>query len=207
MLDASRRASRTLSTDPLFIEKLRDVVGLYLSAPDNALVLCVDEKNQCQALEHTQPMLPLGRGYVEGVTHDYVRHGTTTLFAALNVLNGTVLAQCKPRHRHQEGVPAHDRQVGACEARHPLHCRQLRHALAPEGVCRIAVRRQELERPVTGTCRDGSPLADCGWSEVRDGERWRSGRCQVSPRPICRSARTPVSRWEQAGGRSRPCRS
>ena len=91
-----------LSTDAFFIEKLRDVVGLYLSPPDNALVLCVDEKSQCQALERTQPMLPLGLGYVEGVTHDYVRHGTTTLFAALNVLNGAVLAQCKPRHRHQE---------------------------------------------------------------------------------------------------------
>lgn len=91
-----------LSTDPLFIEKLRDVVGLYLNPPDNALVLCVDEKSQCQALERTQPMLPLGLGYVEGVTHDYVRHGTTTLFAALNVLSGEVLTQCKPRHRHQE---------------------------------------------------------------------------------------------------------
>ena len=91
-----------LSTDAFFIEKLRDVVGLYLSPPDNALVLCVDEKSQCQALERTQPMLPLGLGYVEGVTHDYVRHGTTTLFAALNVLNGAVLAECKPRHRHQE---------------------------------------------------------------------------------------------------------
>jgi len=91
-----------LSTDPLFIEKLRDVVGLYLNPPENALVLCVDEKSQCQALERTQPMLPLGLGYVEGVTHDYVRHGTTTLFAALNVMNGQVLAQCRPRHRHQE---------------------------------------------------------------------------------------------------------
>lgn len=91
-----------LSTDPFFIEKLRDIVGLYLNPPDNALVLCVDEKSQVQALQRTQPMLPLGLGYVEGVTHDYVRHGTTTLFAALEVLSGTVIAQCKPRHRHQE---------------------------------------------------------------------------------------------------------
>ena len=65
-------------------------------------MICVDEKSQCQALERTQPMLPMGFGYVEGVTHDYKRHGTTTLFAALNVLNGAVLATCKPRHRHQE---------------------------------------------------------------------------------------------------------
>ncbi|VVE24645.1 transposase [Pandoraea horticolens] len=77
------------------------MVGRYLNPPENALVLCVDEKSQCQALEHTQPMLPMRLGYVEGVTHDYVRHGTTTLFAALNVLNGAVLAECKPRHRHQ----------------------------------------------------------------------------------------------------------
>jgi putative transposase len=91
-----------LSTDPFFVEKLRDVVGLYLNPPANALVLSVDEKSQCQALERTQPMLPLGLGYVEGVTHDYKRHGTTTLFAALDVLHGTIIAQCKPRHRHQE---------------------------------------------------------------------------------------------------------
>jgi putative transposase len=88
-----------LPTDPFFIEKLRDVVGLYLNPPDNALVLRVDEKSQCQALQRTQPMLPLGLGYVEDVTHDCVRHGTTTLFAALNVMNGQVLAQCRPRHR------------------------------------------------------------------------------------------------------------
>jgi putative transposase len=91
-----------LSTDAFFIEKLRDVVGLYLNPPENALVLSVDEKSQMQALERTQPMLPLGISYAEGITHDYKRHGTTTLFAALDVLNGTVLTECKPRHRHQE---------------------------------------------------------------------------------------------------------
>ena len=101
-LQPHRRDSFKLSTDPFFIEKLRDVVGLYLDPPDKALVLCVDEKSQVQALERTQPLLPLGFGYVEGVTHDYLRHGTTTLFAALNLLDGAVLAQCRPRHRHQE---------------------------------------------------------------------------------------------------------
>jgi putative transposase len=101
-LQPHRSEGFRLSNGPFFIEKLRDVVGLYLSPPDNALVICVDEKSQCQALERTQPMLPMGFGYVEGVTHDYKRHGTTTLFAALNVLNGAVLATCKPRHRHQE---------------------------------------------------------------------------------------------------------
>jgi len=97
-----RSKSFKLSTDPFFVEKVRDVVGLYLNPPDKALVMCVDEKSQVQALERTQPMLPLGLGYVEGVTHDYVRHGTTTLFAALDMANGQVIAQCKPRHRHQE---------------------------------------------------------------------------------------------------------
>ncbi len=97
-----RERSFKLSTDPFFVEKLRDIVGLYLSPPQNAVVLCVDEKSQIQALERSQPMLPLGLGYVEGVTHDYVRHGTTTLFAALDIANGTVLADCKQHHRHQE---------------------------------------------------------------------------------------------------------
>lgn len=101
-LQPHRSKSFKLSTDPFFIEKVRDIVGLYLNPPDHALVLCVDEKSQCQALERTQPVLPMGLGYVEGITHDYVRHGTTTLFAALDVANGTVLTQCKPKHRHQE---------------------------------------------------------------------------------------------------------
>jgi len=101
-LHPHRSRSFKLSTDPFFVEKLRDVVGLYLNPPDKAVVLCVDEKSQIQALERTQPMLPMGFGYIEGVTHDYHRHGTTTLFAALNLLDGEVIAQCKPRHRHQE---------------------------------------------------------------------------------------------------------
>jgi putative transposase len=91
-----------LSTDPYFVEKVRDIVGLYLTPPDKALVLCVDEKSQIQALDRTQPLLPLGLGYVEGVTHDYVRHGTTTLYAALDIASGQVLTRCTPRHRHQE---------------------------------------------------------------------------------------------------------
>ena len=97
-----RQRSFKLSSDPLFVEKVRDIVGLYLNPPDKALVLCVDEKSQIQALERSQPVLPLGLGYVEGVTHDYFRHGTTTLFAALDAASGEVIGQCKPRHRHQE---------------------------------------------------------------------------------------------------------
>lgn len=101
-LQPHRQKHFKLSTDPFFVEKVRDIVGLYLNPPDNAMVLCVDEKSQVQALERTQPLLPLGMGYVEGVTHDYMRHGTTTLFAALDVATGQVVTQCKPRHRHQE---------------------------------------------------------------------------------------------------------
>jgi len=101
-LQPHRTRSFKLSTDPFFIEKVRDIVGLYLNPPDHALVLCVDEKSQIQALNRTQPVLPMGLGYVEGITHDYVRHGTTTLFAALDVATGAVFTECKPRHRHQE---------------------------------------------------------------------------------------------------------
>jgi putative transposase len=101
-LQPHRSRSFKISTDPFFIEKVRDIVGLYLNPPDHALVLCVDEKSQIQALNRTQPVLPMGLGYVEGVTHDYVRHGTTTLFAALDIATGAVFTECKPRHRHQE---------------------------------------------------------------------------------------------------------
>jgi len=101
-LQPHRQKHFTLSTDPFFVEKVRDIVGLYLHPPDHAVVLCVDEKSQIQALERTQPLLPLGLGYVEGVTHNYIRHGTTTLFAALDIASGQVLTQCKRRHRHQE---------------------------------------------------------------------------------------------------------
>ena len=101
-LQPHRQRHFKLSTDPFFVEKVRDIVGLYLDPPDKAMVLCVDEKSQIQALDRTQPMLPLGLGYVEGVTHDYVRHGTTTLFAALDIATGKVLTSCKNHHRHQE---------------------------------------------------------------------------------------------------------
>ncbi len=91
-----------LSRDPKFVEKLTDVVGLYLNPPDKAVVLCVDEKSQIQALDRTQPGLPMKPGRAGTMTHDYKRHGTTTLFAALNVLDGKIVGQCLPKHRHQE---------------------------------------------------------------------------------------------------------
>ncbi|MBU6433914.1 MAG: IS630 family transposase [Nitrospirae bacterium] len=93
-----------ISRDQHFVEKLHDVVGLYLNPPDKALVLCVDEKSQIQALDRTQPGLPLKKGRCGTMTHDYKRHGTTTLFAALSMLDGTVIGDCMPRHRHQEFI-------------------------------------------------------------------------------------------------------
>jgi len=93
-----------LSRDKRFVEKLCDIVGLYLNPPDKSLVLCMDEKSQIQALDRTQPGLPLKKGRCGTMTHDYVRHGTTTLFAALSMLDGQVIGDCMPRHRHQEFI-------------------------------------------------------------------------------------------------------
>jgi transposase len=93
-----------LSRDKQFVEKLHDIVGLYMNPPDKALVLCVDEKSQIQALDRTQPGLPMKRGRCGTQTHDYKRNGTTTLFAALSMLDGKVIGDCMPRHRHQEFI-------------------------------------------------------------------------------------------------------
>jgi transposase len=101
-LQPHRSETFKLSTDPLFAGKVRDIVGLYLAPPDRALVLCVDEKSQVQALDRTQPLLPLRPGQAERRTHDYARHGTTSLFAALDVKAGTVIGRCFPRHRAVE---------------------------------------------------------------------------------------------------------
>ena len=91
-----------VSNDPLFEEKVTEIVGLYLDPPDRAVVLCVDEKSQIQALDRTQPGLPLKKGRAATMTHDYKRHGTTTLFAALDVKSGLVIGECMPRHRAKE---------------------------------------------------------------------------------------------------------
>jgi len=101
-LKPHRTTTFKLSTDPLFVPKVRDVVGLYLNPPDRAIVLCVDEKSQVQALDRSQPLLPLGLGHAEAHTHDYARHGTTSLFAALDVATGRVIGECRRRHRHKE---------------------------------------------------------------------------------------------------------
>jgi len=101
-LQPHRSESFKLSPDPLLIDKVRDVVGLYMNPPDHALVLCVDEKSQIQALDRTQPLLPMRPGQIERRTHDYKRHGTTSLFAALDVKTGMVLGQLHRRHRSIE---------------------------------------------------------------------------------------------------------
>jgi transposase len=101
-LQPHRSQTFKLSKDPLFVEKVRDIVGLYLHPPDRALVLCADEKSQIQALDRTQPLLPLRPGQVERRTHDYVRHGTTSLFAALDVKTGKIIGECHRRHRAVE---------------------------------------------------------------------------------------------------------
>jgi transposase len=110
-----------LSKDPAFAAKLRDVVGLYLDPPAHSLVLSVDEKSQIQALDRTQPGLPMKKGRAGTMTHDYVRHGTTTLFAAMNVLDGTIIGQCMQRHRHQEFIRFLNRVEAAVPAGKLVH--------------------------------------------------------------------------------------
>jgi transposase len=101
-LQPHRTETFKLSNDPLFVEKVRDIIGLYLSPPERALVLCVDEKSQIQALDRSQPLLPMRPGQAERRTHDYTRHGTTSLFAALNIASGAVIGRCYPKHRSSE---------------------------------------------------------------------------------------------------------
>jgi transposase len=110
-----------LSKDPRFVDKLRDVVGLYLNPPAKAVVFCVDEKSGIQALDRTRPVLPLRPGVPERQTHDYVRHGTTTLYAALRVLDGVVIGECRRRHRSQEFVQFLRRLDRATPTQQPLH--------------------------------------------------------------------------------------
>ncbi len=119
-LKPHRTQTFKFSTDPELEAKVRDIVGLYLNPPEHAVVLCVDEKSQVQALDRTAPILPLRPGLAERQTHDYVRHGTTTLFAALEVATGRVVDACLPRHRHQEFLRFLT-QVAKAYPRVPLH--------------------------------------------------------------------------------------
>jgi len=116
-LQPHRQRHFKLSTDPFFVEKVRDIAGLYLNPPDKAMVLCVDEKSEIQALDRTQPRLPMGLGYLEGVTHDYVRNGTTTLFCCVGHRQWSGHYRCKNRHRHQEYLQFLNKSMPAC---HPI---------------------------------------------------------------------------------------
>ena len=120
-LQPHRVESFKFSNDPQFAQKVRDIVGLYLSPPDKAIVLSVDEKSPIQALDRTQPILPLRPGLPARRTYDYQRHGTTTLFAALNVLEGTVIGSCLPKHRHQEFLQFLDRIDQSVESDPEIH--------------------------------------------------------------------------------------
>jgi len=120
-LQPQRSETFKLSSDPFFLGKVRDLVGLYLNPPDHAVVLCLDEKSQVQALDRTRPLLPLRPGVPEHQTHDYIRHGTTSLFAALEVATGKIIGKCQRRHRSQEFLKfleEVDRQLPACAAVH-----------------------------------------------------------------------------------------
>jgi transposase len=131
-LQPHRVESFKFSNDPEFAPKVRDIVGLYMNPPDKAIILSVDEKSQIQALDRTQPILPLRPGLPERQTHDYQRHGTTTLFAALNVLEGTVIGECQPRHRHQEFLRFLDRIDQSIDSGLKIHLvLELRHPQAP----------------------------------------------------------------------------
>ena len=136
------------STDPDFAAKLDDVVGLYMNPPRHAVVVSIDEKSQIQALDRTQPGLPLKRGKCATMTHDYKRNGTTTLFAALNVLDGKVIGRCVSRHRHQEFIgflSAVERAVRP--EGDPCHRRQLRRPQTPQGAG-MARRSSALDLPL-----------------------------------------------------------
>jgi hypothetical protein len=157
-----------LSRDPEFAEKLGDVVGLYLNPPANAIVLSCDEKSQIQALDRTQPSLPFRSGRTKTVTHDYKRNGTSTLFAALNTLNGKVLSMCAPRHRHQEWLrflQMIDRETPA-HLDDPRDRRQLRDAQARLGEARW------LAGTRASTCTSRRP--------ARRGSTWSSASSATS---------------------------
>ena len=111
-----------LSNDPYFVEKLRDVVGLYMNPPEHALIFSVDEKTQIQALDRTQLPLPLAYGKKQTVSHDYKRNGTTTLFAALNILKGEIIGECVKKHRHQEFIAFLDKIDKTSEKEYDIHC-------------------------------------------------------------------------------------
>ena len=191
-LQPHRSETFKLSKDPLFIEKVRDIVGLYLNPPDKALVLCVDEKSQIQALDRTQPLLPMRLGQAERRTHDYVRHGTTSLFAALDVASGEVIGQCHRRHRAREfrKFLEHDRRGTSRRARRAPDPGQLRHAQDP-GDPALALAASALPPALHAHGR----LVDQSWSSggLPCSRRSRSGAGRTAARASWRGRSVTIS--------------
>jgi hypothetical protein len=190
-----------LSTDPFFIEKVRDLVGLYLSPPDRAVVLCADEKSGTLALNRTRPVLPMAPGQAERGTHDYARHGTTSLFAALNVATGEVIGKCHRRHRHQECVKFLD-HLDATLPRgpgggSPCGAGQLRH---PQDPSREAVVSAASRLPVA-LHPDERVVAESGRAVLR-----RDHREAAPPRGRATAPRVPGFLGVLAVGSRRPSR-
>ena len=156
-LQPHRSEGFKFSTDPQLDAKVRDVVGLYLNPPDNAVVLCIDEKSQCQALERTQPILPMRSGIPERQTHDYARHGVTCLFAALNAATGKVTDACYPRHRHQEFL----RFLKKTAAAYPGQ--ELHVVLDNYATCKHADVRKWLARPENQRITLHFVPTSCSW--------------------------------------------
>ena len=181
-----------ISNDPQFEEKVTDVVGLYMNPPDRALVLCVDEKSQIQALDRTQPGLPLKKGRAATMTHDYKRHGTTTLFAALDVKSGLVIGECQPRHRAKEFIRFLKRidRMREEAPRPPPRARQLRDAqdARGEGVARQASALQAALHA------DQRLLAQSGRALLRrDHEQAHPARCIFTAWPSWKRRSTTIS--------------
>ncbi len=181
-----------LSTDPLYVEKVRDIVGLYLNPPERALVLCVDEKSQIQALDRTQPMLPMRPGQVERRTHDYKRHGTTTLFAALDIEAGTIIGKCMRRHRAAEfrkfldvierNVPAVSTSTSSSTT-HRATRPSSSATGSPSGRAGTGTSRRHRRR---GSTRSSGSSRSCPKS--------RSNAALIVPRPNSKQRSRPISR-------------
>jgi transposase len=183
-----------LSPDPLFVEKVRDIVGLYLNPPEAAVVLCVDEKSQIQALDRTSPVLPLVPGVPERRTHDYVRHGTTNLYAALDLASGTVIADLTPRHRAQEFrrfLQRIDREVPEDLEVHVVVDNSSTHK-APT-VKRWLVRHPRFRLHFTPTYSSWLNLVERWFAELTT--KWLRRGTHRSTRDLVASIRTWVTNW------------
>lgn len=192
-LQPHRSDTFTLSNDPLLVEKVRDIVGLYMNPPANAMVLCVDEKSQIQAVNRSQPIIPMQLGQVELRTHDYERHGTTTLFAALNVATGNVIGRCHPRHRTSEFLKFLDLIDSSVPAELDLHLVLDNYTTHKT----VAVKNWLLKRP-----RYHLHFTPTYSSWINQVERWFA---LLTEKQIKRGSHTSVKQLEQAIQRFLDC--